>query len=135
MRFGSSDIYTALEGVPEVLDALVVGVESDTAGDYYMPLFVVLAPGAALDDSLRERIRTTIRCHASPRHVPDEIVQVPAVPVTHTGKKAEVPVKRILQTPSSLTTTVSRNSLANPDAVDWYVAFARDRAAHRERAD
>ena len=135
VRFGSSDIYTALEGVPEVLDALVVGVESDTAGDYYMPLFVVLAPGAALDDSLRERIRTTIRCNASPRHVPDEIVQVPAVPVTHTGKKAEVPVKRILQSPSSLTTTVSRNSLANPDAVDWYVAFARGRATDRERRD
>ncbi len=135
VRFGSSDIYSALEDVPEVLDALVVGVESETAGDYYMPLFVVLASGEILDDLLRERIRTTIRRNASPRHVPDEIVQVPAVPVTHTGKKAEVPVKRILQTSSSLTATVSRNSLSNPEAVDWYIAFARSRAAGRERDD
>ncbi|CAA0120094.1 Acetyl-coenzyme A synthetase [Mycolicibacterium vanbaalenii] len=128
VRFGSSDIYNALDDVPEVLDALVVGVESATAGGYYMPLFVVLAPDQDLDDSLRERIRTTIRRHASPRHIPDEIIQVPAVPVTHTGKKAEVPVKRILQTPPGLTASVSRNSLADPDAVDWYIAFSRRRA-------
>lgn len=135
VRFGSGDIYNALDTIPEIVDALIVGVESETAGDYYLPLFVVLAAGHELDDELRERIRATIRRDASPRHVPDEIIAAPAVPVTHTGKKAEVPVKRILQAPWGPAAGESRESLANADVVDWYIRFARRRAVEPERAD
>ena len=76
VRMGSAEIYTAVEGMPEVGDCLVVGVEQDDGG-YWMPLFVTLADGAELDDGLRSRIVAAIRQHASPRHVPDDILAVP----------------------------------------------------------
>jgi acetoacetyl-CoA synthetase len=95
VRMGSSDIYQALEGVSGVTDSLVVGVER-ADGAYWMPLFVSLADGAILDDELRSAIRTAIRDGASPRHLPDDIIEISAVPHTLTGKKLEVPVKRIL---------------------------------------
>lgn len=132
VRFGSGDIYSALEDVAEVVDALVVGVEHGN-GNYDMPLFVVLAHGHELDEALRERIRTSIRRNASPRHVPDEIIEAPGVPMTHTGKKAEVPVKKLLRGISPAA-AVSRGSLADPDVVDWYVAYARQRVSGRATA-
>ena len=95
VRMGSADIYDAVEQVPEVLEALVVGVEQP-GGGYWMPLFVTLAPGAALDDDLKARINDSIRTIVSPRHVPDEIILAPGVPHTRTGKKLEIPVKRLL---------------------------------------
>ncbi len=96
VRLGSADIYDAVEQIPEITEALVLGVEEGD-GAYWMPLFVVLAPGAELDDGLRERIKTAIRTSASPRHVPDEVIAVRAIPHTRTGKKIEVPLKRLLQ--------------------------------------
>ncbi|MGB8404741.1 MAG: acetoacetate--CoA ligase [Mycobacterium sp.] len=95
VRMGSADIYQALEAVSAVAESLVVGVEQ-TGGAYWMPLFVALVDGAVLDDDLRSAIRTAIRDGASPRHLPDDIIQIAAVPHTLTGKKLEVPVKRIL---------------------------------------
>ncbi|MFE7419920.1 acetoacetate--CoA ligase [Rhodococcus sp. NPDC057529] len=96
VRLGSADIYDVVEDLPEIREALVIGAELADGG-YWMPLFVVLADGADLDDDLRERIVTAVRTQASPRHVPDEIIAVPAIPHTRTGKKLEVPIKRLLQ--------------------------------------
>jgi acetoacetyl-CoA synthetase len=128
VRIGTSEIYRTVEAMPEVLDSLVVGLELPEAG-YYMPLFVVPAGGAVLDDALRARIRDELRTRFSRWHVPDEIVAVPAVPRTMNGKKVEVPVKRILQgEPAGR--VVSPGSLANPEALDFFVDFAarlRDR--------
>lgn len=96
VRLGSADIHEVVERLPEITEALVIGAEEPDGG-YWMPLFVVLAPGTELDDALRNRIREAIRSGASPRHVPDEILAVPGIPHTRTGKKLEVPVKRLLQ--------------------------------------
>jgi acetoacetyl-CoA synthetase len=131
VRMGSADIYAAVETIPEVVEALVIGAEQSDGG-YWMPLFVVLEEGIALDDALAERIRSAIREKASPRHVPDEVVAVPGIPHTRTGKKLEVPVKRILQG-----APVER--VANPDAVDDagllapFADLARARAGGRSR--
>jgi acetoacetyl-CoA synthetase len=93
---GSPDIDHVVERLDEIAEALVVGVERPE-GEYWMPLFVVLNPGHELDDALTRKIRQAAREGASPRHVPDEIIATPAIPHTRTGKKLEVPVKRILQ--------------------------------------
>jgi acetoacetyl-CoA synthetase len=105
---------------PEVVDALVVDV------DGWMPLFVVLRDGTELDDALRGRLARRVRQDCSPRHVPDEVVQVAEVPRTLSGKVLEVPVKRILQgVPAE--EAASRDSLANPAALDWFAAFSASR--------
>ena len=123
VRMGSADIYAAVQALPEVTDSLVIGVELSD-GNYYMPLFVVLAPSVELDDELTHRVGQTIREHVSPRHVPDHVIAAPSVPVTVTGKKLELPIKRILQgTPESK--AVNRSAVANPDSLDWYIRFAR----------
>lgn len=127
VRMGSADIYSAVETIPEVVEALVIGAEQQD-GSYWMPLFVVLEDGRTLDDALVDRILTAIRDKASPRHVPDEVRQVRAVPHTRTGKKLEVPVKRILQ---GLPVTRA----ANPDTIDdptLLELFARFRAERYE---
>jgi acetoacetyl-CoA synthetase len=95
VRMGSAEIYNAVESLAEVKDCLVVGVEQDDGG-YWMPLFVHIADDAELDDALREKITAAIRKGASPRHVPDAIVGVPGIPRTMTGKRLEIPIKRIL---------------------------------------
>ena len=95
VRLGTAEIYAAAEALPEVVEALVVGVERPDGG-YWMPMFVELVEGAHLDDALVERLRSAIRTASSPRHVPDEVLALPALPHTLTGKRLEVPVKRIL---------------------------------------
>jgi acetoacetyl-CoA synthetase len=115
VRMGTAEIYRAVLSVPEVVDALVVDLPREgTQG--YMPLFVVLQPGLSLDEELVEAIRDRIREDCSPRHVPDEIRSVPAVPRTLSGKVLEVPVKRILAGEAT-ERTVSRDSLADPEAL------------------
>ncbi|MBF6375568.1 acetoacetate--CoA ligase [Nocardia farcinica] len=120
IRMGSADIYQAVEGLPEIAEALVIGVEQSDGG-YWMPLFVLLAPGAELTDDLVARIRETIRTEVSPRHVPDEILLAPGIPHTRTGKKLEVPIKKLLQgaEPGAV---VERSAVDNPDLLDWYAA-------------
>jgi acetoacetyl-CoA synthetase len=124
VRMGTSEIYRAVLGVEEVLDALVVDVpRPGTEG--WMPLFVVLRDGASLDDDLRAEIAGRVRESCSPRHVPDEVFQIAEVPRTLSGKVLEVPVKRILMgTPAAK--AASRDSLANPAALDWFVEFATE---------
>ncbi|MDO5683037.1 MAG: acetoacetate--CoA ligase [Propionibacteriaceae bacterium] len=128
VRMGSADIYAAVEPLTEVAEALVVGLEMPDGG-YWMPLFVVLTGGHELDDALAERIRSAIRTTASPRHVPDDIIAVPAIPHTRTGKKLEVPIKRILQG-QAIENVVDPKSVDDPDALE---AFARH--ARREHRD
>jgi acetoacetyl-CoA synthetase len=125
VRMGTAEIYRAVLAVDEVVDALVVDVPRE-GGDDWMPLFVVMREGAELDEDLEKRIRTRIREDASPRHVPNEIVAVKAVPRTLSGKVLELPVKRILMgTPPEK--AASRDSLANPDALDFFVSWAASR--------
>ncbi|MGH2992136.1 MAG: AMP-binding enzyme, partial [Solirubrobacterales bacterium] len=119
VRMGTSEIYRAVQSVPEVLDSLVVDVpRPGTEG--WMPLFVVLREGAELTDELTDEIRRRIREQCSPRHVPDEIFQIAEVPRTLSGKVLEVPVKRIL-TGTPAEQAASRDSLANPAALDYFV--------------
>jgi acetoacetyl-CoA synthetase len=125
VRMGTSEIYRAALALDEVLDALVVDVPKPGT-DGWMPLFVVLADGVSLDDALADAIRRQIRSDCSPRHVPDEIRQVAEIPRTLSGKVLEVPVKRILMgTPPEQ--AASRESLANPAALDYFVELAAGR--------
>ena len=121
VRMGSSDIYHVVEQLEEIAEALVIGVERPE-GEYWMPLFVVLNPGYELDDALTGKIRRAIRDGASPRHVPDEIIAVPAIPHTRTGKKLEIPVKRILQG-GDPRQVMEAGAVDNPDALRWFAAY------------
>jgi acetoacetyl-CoA synthetase len=122
VRMGTSEIYRAVAHVPEVVDSLVVHVpRPGTEG--WMPLFVVLQEGAKLDDDLESEIRRRIREQCSPRHVPNEIFQIAEVPRTLSGKVLEVPVKRILMGEPA-EKAASRDSLANPAALDYFTEFA-----------
>jgi acetoacetyl-CoA synthetase len=123
VRMGTAEIYAAVETLPEVLDSLVVDLEY-LGRPSCLALFVVLRSGLRLDAALERRLREGIRAALSPRHVPDEIVQIPEVPRTLTGKKLEVPVRKLLlgQPPEKV---VTREAMANPASIDWFVAYAR----------
>jgi len=122
IRMGTSEIYRAVLSLDEIVDALVVDIpRPGTEG--WMPLFIVLREGATLNDGLRKEIARRVREQCSPRHVPDEVFEIAEVPRTLSGKALEVPVKRILMgTPPEK--AASRDSLANPTALDWFVEFA-----------
>ena len=128
VRLGTAEFYSAVEGLDEVSDSLVVHIEDATGGMGKLLLFVVLAPGATLDDRVRSRITAELRKNLSPRHVPDEIYQVPAIPRTLSGKKLEVPVKRIL-TGTPVEAAASRGALADPSSLGPFEELARDRSA------
>jgi acetoacetyl-CoA synthetase len=132
VRMGSAEIYAAVEHLDEIADSLIVGVELPDGG-YYMPLFVVLSDGAELNESLLSVISAEIRTRLSPRHVPDEVVRAPAVPRTLTGKKLEVPIKRILQG-ASPKHAAALGAIDRSDVLDWYAAFAAERLAARGAA-
>jgi len=120
VRMGTSELYSAALALPEVVDALAVDLpRAGTPG--WLALYVVLRDGTQLGDALIDRIKARIRTDCSPRHVPDEITAVQAVPRTLSGKLLEVPVKRILMG-ADPATVASRDSLANPDALDWFVS-------------
>jgi acetoacetyl-CoA synthetase len=123
IRMGTSEIYRAVLSLDEVVDALVVDVPRPGT-DGWMPLFVVMREGAELDEELPREIARRVREHCSPRHVPDEVFEIDEVPRTLSGKVLEVPVKRILMgTPPEK--AASRDSLANPAALDYFVAMAK----------
>lgn len=125
VRLGSSDFYDVLDDMPEIAETLVIGVEQADDG-YWLGLFVVPSPGHRLDDDLRSRITTTLRSRLTPRHVPDEIVEAPAVPHTLSGKRLEVPIKRLLRgTP--LEKAANPASVDDPAALRWYANFASER--------
>jgi acetoacetyl-CoA synthetase len=127
LRMGTSELYRAVEVLPEVLDSMVVDLEY-LGRESYMPLFVVLRPGVALDERMKERITDAIRTALSPRFVPNEIFQVAEIPRTLSGKKQELPIKKLLLG-HPLDKVINQDAMANPGCLDWYVAFARQKAA------
>ncbi|MGW5106402.1 acetoacetate--CoA ligase [Nocardia sp. NPDC004123] len=122
IRMGSADIYEVVEALPEIAESLVLGIE-EPGGGYWMPLFVVLAPGRELTDELRQRIAATIRTALSPRHVPDVIIAAPGIPHTRTGKKLEVPLKRLLQG-ADPGRVVDPAAVDDPGLLSWYLGRA-----------
>jgi acetoacetyl-CoA synthetase len=122
VRLGSADIYQVVEQLPGIREALVIGVDQP-GGGYWMPLFVVLDDDRELDDGLRETINGALRRDASPRHVPDEIFAVPAIPHTRTGKKLEVPIKRIMLG-HELADVLSLGAVDDPGSLDAFIALA-----------
>jgi len=127
VRMGTGEFYEVVEELDEVLDSLVVHLEDAEGGAGELLLFVVLRDGVELDDELRGRIGRTLRQELSPRHVPDTVEAVPAIPRTLTGKKLELPVKRMLRGVDQ-TRVASREALADPTAIDAFVAYAEARA-------
>ncbi|WP_219215861.1 acetoacetate--CoA ligase [Variovorax boronicumulans] len=126
LRMGTSEIYSAVEGLPEVLDSMVVDLEY-LGRDSYMPLFVVLRPGVALDDAMRAKLNDAIKTALSPRFLPNDIFQVAEIPRTLSGKKQELPIKKLLLG-QPIEKVVNREAMANPGSLDWYVALAAQRA-------
>ncbi|MFJ1768157.1 acetoacetate--CoA ligase [Amycolatopsis sp. NPDC088138] len=125
VRLGSSDFYDVLETMAEITETLVIGIDLPDDG-YWLGLFVVPAPGHALDDALKQKIGTTLRTRLTNRHVPDEIVEAPAVPHTLSGKRLEVPIKKLLSG-KELAKAANIASVDDPDALRWYARFAAER--------
>jgi len=127
LRMGTSEIYSAVEALPEVLDSMVVDLEY-LGRESYMPLFVVLRPGVALDDAMRGKINNAIKTSLSPRFLPNDIFQVAEIPRTLSGKKQELPIKKLLLG-QPLEKVVNPEAMANPGSLGWYVELAARRAA------
>jgi acetoacetyl-CoA synthetase len=121
---GSSEIYSVVDELPEVLESLIVGYDGPD-GQYRMPLFVVLMAGFELDDKLKAAIKNAIRKALSPRHVPDEVFAIAEVPKTLNAKKLEVPVKKIL---SGVPTeqAVNVDSMSNPQSLEFFTRMAEE---------
>ena len=129
IRIGTAEVYAALESVTQLSDALIVNLDLP-GGGFFMPLFVTLDDGAALDDTLRRTITDRLRSQYTARHVPDRIIQVPAIPVTLTGKKMEVPVRKILLgVPRD--EAANRNAMANPASLEAFAEYARTQQDYR----
>lgn len=126
LRMGTSELYSAVEALPEVLDSLVVDLEF-LGRESYMPLFVVLRPGAELDAAMKARINDAIKTALSPRFVPNQILQVAEVPRTLSGKKQELPIKKLLLG-QAIDNVINKEAMANPGCLDWYVSFAKARS-------
>ncbi|MBQ1025885.1 acetoacetate--CoA ligase [Micromonospora sp. C95] len=133
VRLGTAEFYSVVEGLDEVVDSVVVHLEDDEGGAGELLLFVVLAEGVTLDDELRRKISRELRTALSPRHVPDEIHQVRAVPRTLSAKKLEVPVKKIL-TGTPVDQAAAKGALANPDSLTAFATLARHRTPDRSTA-
>lgn len=132
IRIGTAEIYRSLNQIEELADALILSIELP-GGQYYMPLFVVLQEGIDLDEALRQKIRHQLRTDYSPRHVPDEMLDVQDIPYTISGKKLETPIKRLLMgVPPEK--AVNMGSLRNPKALDYFIAF-RQKIAALEQPD
>jgi acetoacetyl-CoA synthetase len=127
VRMGTSELYAVVEELPEVVDSLIVHREDEAGGAGELILFIALADERELDDDLRAQIAGALRTELSPRHVPDAIVAVPAVPRTMTGKKLEAPVKRILLG-ARAEEVASADALLDPTAIEAFVAYAAARA-------
>jgi acetoacetyl-CoA synthetase len=115
VRIGTSEVYSAVDSIPEITDSIVVCIEKE-GGQYFMPLFVVMKEGYILDEEMKKKIKTMLRTQYSPRHVPDEIYAIPEVPYTISGKKMEAPVKKILMG-TEPDKAASRDTMRNPDSL------------------
>jgi acetoacetyl-CoA synthetase len=132
VRLGTAEFYSVVEGLPDVVDSVVVHLEDNEGGAGELLLFVVLAEGLELDDALRGRIARELRTALSPRHIPDQIYQVRAVPRTLSAKKLEVPVKKIL-TGTPVEAAAATGALANPESLQAFEQLAAERAASVSR--
>jgi len=129
IRIGTAEIYRTLALIPEVQDALIVNLDLP-GGGFFMPLFVKLAPGVELDAALEAKIRDTLRREYTPRHVPDKIYQAPGIPYTLTGKKMEVPVRRIL-TGVPPEKAANRSGVSDPGSLDFFITYAARQQDYR----
>ncbi len=123
LRMGTSELYSAVEALPEVMDSMVVDLEY-LGKESYMPLFVVLRPGTTLDDALKAKLNNAIKVALSPRFIPNEIFQVAEIPRTLSGKKQELPIKKLMLG-QPLEKVVNKDAMANPGCLDWYVSLAQ----------
>ncbi|HEY8710179.1 MAG TPA: acetoacetate--CoA ligase, partial [Burkholderiaceae bacterium] len=126
LRMGTSELYSAVEALPEVLDSMVVDLEY-LGRDSYMPLFVVLRTGVELDHAMKAKINEAIKTALSPRFIPNDIFQVAEVPRTLSGKKQELPIKKLLLG-QPIEKVINKEAMANPGCLEWYVAFAQARS-------
>lgn len=126
VRIGTAEIYRALEPIAEIDDALIVNLDLPEGG-FFMPLFIQLRSGAVLDEALRQRVCECLRQACTPRHVPDQIIAVPLIPLTLTGKKMEVPVRRILMghDPQSV---ANPSAMRDPQALAFFIEYANRRS-------
>lgn len=124
VRIGTSEIYRALDQIGEVRDSLIICLEK-SGGEFWMPLFVVMQDGVSLTDDIRKKINQALRQQYSPRHVPDEIIAVPDIPYTISGKKTETPVKKVLmgQAPQAV---VNAGALRNPASMTFFIQLAQE---------
>ena len=127
LRMGTSELYSAVEALPEVMDSMVVDLEY-LGKESYMPLFVVLRPGTTLDEALKAKLNNAIKVALSPRFIPNEIFQVAEIPRTLSGKKQELPIKKLMLG-QPLEKVVNKDAMANPGCLDWYVNLAQQHLA------
>jgi acetoacetyl-CoA synthetase len=127
LRMGTSELYSAVEALPEVMDSMVVDLEY-LGKESYMPLFVVLRPGTVLDGALKAKLNNAIKVALSPRFIPSEIFQVAEIPRTLSGKKQELPIKKLMLG-QPLEKVVNKDAMANPGCLDWYVDLAKQHLA------
>jgi acetoacetyl-CoA synthetase len=127
LRMGTSELYSAVEALPEVMDSMVVDLEY-LGKESYMPLFVVLRPGTVFDDALKARLNNAIKVALSPRFIPNEIFLVAEIPRTLSGKKQELPIKKLMLG-QPLEKVVNKDAMANPGCLEWYVDLARQHLA------
>ncbi|MEL6823738.1 MAG: acetoacetate--CoA ligase, partial [Calditrichota bacterium] len=122
IRIGTAEIYRALNGISEIQDSLIVNLELD-GGEHYMPLFVQLAENVILEENLSNTIKNTLRNTYSPRHVPDEIIEVAEIPFTISGKKLEAPVKKILMG-IPIEKAANKDAMRNPESLQFFIDMA-----------
>ena len=129
VRIGTAEVYRALTEVPEIEDSLIVNLDLP-GGGFFMPLFVKLKDGLQVDEALHEKVRARMRKAYSARHVPDKIYQVKAIPYTLTGKKMEVPVRRILMG-VPVEKAANRAAMSNVESLDYFIDYARTQQDYR----
>jgi len=123
IRIGTSEIYRAIDKINEIKDSVIINLEL-SGGRHYMPLFVVLEDGVVLDDNLKKKINDQLRSEYTPRHVPDEILEIDEAPYTISGKKLEAPVKKIMMG-IPVEKAANIDSLKNPEALNYFIDFAK----------
>jgi acetoacetyl-CoA synthetase len=123
IRIGTAEIYRAVNKIEDVEDALIVNLEQEE-GKHYMPLFVKMKAGKKLNDIVKSKIKTQLRTEYSPRHVPDDIIEVQDIPYTISGKKMEAPIKKILLG-MPLNKSINFDAMRNPESVSFFIEFAK----------
>jgi acetoacetyl-CoA synthetase len=123
VRIGTAEIYRSINKIEDIKDSLIVNIEQPN-GDHYMPLFVVLQEGVDLDDELIGKVKKQLRSDCSPRHVPDELIEVQEIPYTISGKKLEAPVKKIL-IGIPVEKAANKDSMRNPESLDFFIEFGK----------